>query len=609
MDHGATAQGMAQALAGSGVTISNVSFTGADNAAGNFTGGGGASLIGFNSGIALGSGSIQTPAGADPCNKGVEGPNQCDGNTTPNGTPGDADLNQLSGFSTVDAAVLEFDFVPEFGNVQFKYVFSSDEYNEYANSSFNDTFAFLVNGQNCALVPSTSAPVGVNTINGGNPLGTDPQNPTLYRNNDLSDGGGSIDTEMDGLTVVLNCNASVNPDTTNHLKLAIADASDQALDSNVFLQTGSLVSGTQVSTTLSGGGHSGAHITVPLGTSVRDLATLSGVNAANAGGTVTYSVYSDPGCQDLVANAGTKAVTNGQVAQSNPVSMDQGGTFYWQASYSGDPSTGNNASTTECGDETVTVTGVGEPTLTLAPGNATNPVGTSHTVTATLANPGGSISGQPILFKVTGANPKSGVEPTSPGGVAKFSYTGTQEGSDTIKACFDENGNHACGSGEATATATKKWQAKPTPPTGGEWSYWFWNYGARCRARFTAPFLASGAQVAAKAEIYCNQQSDVVLRLRIRAVGGDGPPCQPKGQTTAFGRCSTVAQIGCTLRPGCTARHLPQGLTRFYLPCPKTNPLSTHSYYSDFVFYRDGRPTRAVGWPSRLTRLTGFCGP
>ena len=34
----------------------------------------------------------------------------------------------------------------------------------------------------------------------------------------------------------------------NHLKLAIADGSDLNLDSNVFIQAGSLVSGTQIST-------------------------------------------------------------------------------------------------------------------------------------------------------------------------------------------------------------------------------------------------------------------------------------------------------------------------------------------------------------------------
>jgi len=41
---------------------------------------------------------------------------------------------------------------------------------------------------------------------------------------------------MDGLTTVLTCNAAVKPNAPNHVKLAIADASDFIYDSNVFLE-------------------------------------------------------------------------------------------------------------------------------------------------------------------------------------------------------------------------------------------------------------------------------------------------------------------------------------------------------------------------------------
>jgi hypothetical protein len=240
LDNGATANGLAQTLAGPGVTISNVVSTGTNNAFGSFVGGSG--IIGFDAGIVLGSGSVQTSAShTAPCEKGVEGPNECDDNTTVNGTAGDTNLTALAGFATNDAAVLEFDFVPTNSTVAFNYVFSSDEYNEFANSEFNDVFAFYVNGANCALVPGTSSPVSINTINGGNPLGTDPQHPEFYVNNDADDGG-ALNTEMDGLTTVLSCTATVNANQTNHMKLAIADGSDAELDSNVFIQAGSFVS-------------------------------------------------------------------------------------------------------------------------------------------------------------------------------------------------------------------------------------------------------------------------------------------------------------------------------------------------------------------------------
>jgi uncharacterized repeat protein (TIGR01451 family) len=229
-------QDVANALVGTGVTISNVTYTGADVAAGTFTGGTG--VVGFEGGIILSSGSIAN----------VVGPNALDNVTTANGTPGDADLNALIAPNTTnDASVLEFDFVTDDDHVSFRYVFASDEYNEYVNSSFNDVFAFFVNGANCATVDAGA--VSVNTTNNGNPVGTGASHPELYRNNDLSDGGGAIDTEMDGLTVVLACEADVAANETNHMKLAIADASDSSLDSAVFLEAGTLSTTDPLTTT------------------------------------------------------------------------------------------------------------------------------------------------------------------------------------------------------------------------------------------------------------------------------------------------------------------------------------------------------------------------
>jgi hypothetical protein len=143
--------------------------------------------------MVLGTGSVQTTASNPACQssglpgKGIEGPNQCPYNSTRNGTAGDAALTALAGFTTNDAAVLEFDFVPQFTSIQVEYAFASEEYNEYANSSFNDIFAFLVNGTNCATVPvAGQPPVSINTINGGRPLGVNAQNAQFFRNNELS---------------------------------------------------------------------------------------------------------------------------------------------------------------------------------------------------------------------------------------------------------------------------------------------------------------------------------------------------------------------------------------------------------------------------------------
>jgi len=227
---------LVDALVGGGVTTSNVTYVGADVAAGTFSGG--LPVLGsFDSGIILSTGDIGS----------VVGPNEFASVTGQNFELGDPQLTALSGNPTYDAAVLQFDFVPATDIAAFRFVFASDEYQEWANTLYNDVFAFYVNGVNCAVVPNTSTPISVNTINNGNhggtpPVDPTPHNPGLYRNNDfLFPPPVPLDTEMDGLTVVLTCLTSVNEGVTNHIKLAIADASDDQFDSVVFIQANSFV--------------------------------------------------------------------------------------------------------------------------------------------------------------------------------------------------------------------------------------------------------------------------------------------------------------------------------------------------------------------------------
>lgn len=226
---GGTPDTIVTALLGTGITYENVAYTGTDCSAGTFSGGTG--IIGIEEGIILSSGVIQN----------VIGPNKADGITANLGLGGDTNLNALiPGYTTYDAVILEFDFVPTSDVLTFDYVFTSDEYNEFVNTAFNDVFAFFLNGydvsDNIALIPGTTTPVAINNVNGGGPAyGTNPSNSAYYINNDLTDGGGSIDTEMDGLTTVFTATAYVTKGDTNHIKLAIADAGDHVLDSNVFI--------------------------------------------------------------------------------------------------------------------------------------------------------------------------------------------------------------------------------------------------------------------------------------------------------------------------------------------------------------------------------------
>jgi hypothetical protein len=88
-------------------------------------------------GIILSSGKISN----------VIGPDEKDGITQENHLSGNADLNaRIPSYTIHDAAALEFDFVPTSDILEFDYVFTSDEYNEYANTVYNDGFDFFVNG-------------------------------------------------------------------------------------------------------------------------------------------------------------------------------------------------------------------------------------------------------------------------------------------------------------------------------------------------------------------------------------------------------------------------------------------------------------------------------
>ncbi len=235
MDSSLTPTDLVNSLLGGGVSVSNVTFTGNNSAAGFFSGGNG--IIGFDSGVVLGTGHISN----------VVGPNEYNSTGTNYDLPGDAVLDSLiPGYKTYDAAILEFDFVPNTSQMTFNYVFASEEYNEYANTEYNDVFGFFVNGNeadfNIALLPgiTPTTPVSINNVNGGHPLGTNPKNPEFYINNELPNA--TINTELDGLTVVLTAIANVNSGELNHIKLAIGDAGDPYLDSYVFIQSGSVMS-------------------------------------------------------------------------------------------------------------------------------------------------------------------------------------------------------------------------------------------------------------------------------------------------------------------------------------------------------------------------------
>lgn len=211
----------------SNVQISNVGGQLGTDAAGIFEDQSG--VLGINKGIFLTTGSATN----------IPGPNSTGNAGTNNSLSGDPDLDGLTTMTTYDAATLEFDFVAPADTIRFQYVFGSDEYNEWVNSSFNDVFAFILKGpglppEGVNLAKINNLPVSINSINSGS-------NPQFFINNDESSGSPALPfLQYDGYTQVLLAEYyPLQPGQTYHIKLAIADATDGNYDSGVFLRAGS----------------------------------------------------------------------------------------------------------------------------------------------------------------------------------------------------------------------------------------------------------------------------------------------------------------------------------------------------------------------------------
>lgn len=238
---------MIQGLFGNGVQISNLTVNCDTVAVGTAAQMGWFAGPGIN--FTLGNGLLMTSGSIG----NAIGPNAQTGISTALLTPGDADLTALAGIGTNDACGIEFDVYTTCDTIGIKYVFASDEYMEYANSTINDAFAFFLTGPNpaggnyvgvdIATIPVVGLPVTLNNVNCT-------VNPAYYvcnENNVLNcnlpscpPSNANTSIEYDGLTVSLWAKAPIIPCNTYHVKIVIADGSDNILDSGVFLEAGGI---------------------------------------------------------------------------------------------------------------------------------------------------------------------------------------------------------------------------------------------------------------------------------------------------------------------------------------------------------------------------------
>jgi hypothetical protein len=128
--------------------------------------------------------------------------------------------------------------------------------------------------------------------------------------------------------------------------------------------------GPTIATVLTGGGQVGTQITVAPNTPVTDNVTITAPGGLPVTGRISYSVYSDSHCVSGQIKGAGGGMTTGSGPASNPVSLPSG-TYYFQASYSGNGTLGPAVS--PCGSEVLTVSSPTPPPP--PPNNVFFPVG------------------------------------------------------------------------------------------------------------------------------------------------------------------------------------------------------------------------------------------
>ncbi len=170
----------------------------------------------------------------------------------------DTDIESISEFPVNDCAVLEFDVFNTADALAFNFSFGSMEYEFFTCSAFNDAFGLFISGPgisgtfeneaiNIATIPNSDIPIAINTVNSGvSSSGFDDEcelaNPNWVEDSQyfISNYSGSLSSVLfTGFTVNLEAFVEVEQNETYHLKFAICDVADGALDSGIMLEANS----------------------------------------------------------------------------------------------------------------------------------------------------------------------------------------------------------------------------------------------------------------------------------------------------------------------------------------------------------------------------------
>src|SRR5690606_19871501 len=222
-------------LIGTGITVSNISFTGDSKQLARFNDG--LDKIGFETGVAITTGKAA-----------FAGTNQTSdvGNQQPVGiTNSDPDLNMINGTGPVyNSAYLEFDFETTGTQLQFTLVFASDEYLDYVNLPYSDAMGIFLSGNNNSG-PFSNGAINIATIPNGDPISINTinnlQNTNYFIANPWVGQLGVPTTEAtagfayDGWTTPIEVTYTIecDPNEQYHIRFAICNTTDKNFDSGI----------------------------------------------------------------------------------------------------------------------------------------------------------------------------------------------------------------------------------------------------------------------------------------------------------------------------------------------------------------------------------------
>jgi hypothetical protein len=215
-----TAMQMADTIFGDGVTVLSASYRGDPRSAGIYTNG----LTVSPGAVPSASGVILSTGLATSFTNASGDPNQSSSTSgMMTGINNDPGMNAIAGVATYDGAFFDASFRPVGDTLTMRLVFGSEEYLEWVNSGYNDAVGIWVNGVKLSLALG-DGDISIDNIN-------TTVNPNLFVNNT----GDIINTEMDGLTMVLTLKAPVLVGQVNTIRIGIADAGDASYDSNLLI--------------------------------------------------------------------------------------------------------------------------------------------------------------------------------------------------------------------------------------------------------------------------------------------------------------------------------------------------------------------------------------